>query len=418
MDSLRQKIRSPKIQHIQEHNQKVRIVRKQFDMPIETMDCSNEKRPRKFQIYQKFKFTALIILVLLISGVIFIKLNTAAAAYLTDNILRPVVGDKNIVFLEKIYFNASDFVERLTHNSNFDKPPIFNEDSSQASIAGSELNLMALSTAGDDKPLAGEGQWKNLPLKMFPDKEVMAHTFLRPDSARSYAITTVVQIDKQVLRMGIVAGTKQPGGPVGKPGPGIVPKDIVSGGKLIAAFDGGFQYKDGAYGMIVGGNTYLPLRSDLGTIIGYKDGTLKIIDYTGQPLGDNVEFVRQNCPILISNGAVAAGDPRNKKLWGRLAAGTVDILTWRSGLGLTKQGNLLFAVGNNLTPITLANALKTAGAVDAIQLDINPIWVRFNIFNYLGNGKYNSIPLTKDLQDGSKQYLNGYEKDFFYLYAN
>jgi hypothetical protein len=73
-------------------------------------------------------------------------------------------------------------------------------------------------------------------------------------------------------------------------------------------------------------------------------------------------------------------------------------------------------VGNSLTPTTLAVALKMAGAVDAIQLDINPNWVRFNIFNTLGDGNYNSKPLTRDLKDGSTTYLNGYSKDFFYVY--
>ena len=96
--------------------------------------------------------------------------------------------------------------------------------------------------------------------------------------------------------------------------------------------------------------------------------------------------------------------------------GTINFYTWRSGIGITKEGNLLYAVGNNLTPTTLAAALKSAGAVNAIQLDINPTWVRFNIFTSLGGGEYNSTTLTKELKDGSKQYLNGYEKDFFYLY--
>ena len=76
----------------------------------------------------------------------------------------------------------------------------------------------------------------------------------------------------------------------------------------------------------------------------------------------------------------------------------------------------MFAVGNNLTPETLANALISAGADSAIQLDINPVWVRFNIFESTGGSNYSSVPLTKDLTDGSKQYLSGYNKDFFYIY--
>ena len=416
MDIIRQKIKSPKIKHIQEHNEKLRAL-KQVDTDKQPISFKEIKVPKKSRVYGNFKLVFFFCGLFLLGIILFIKLDTAGAAYLTDNVLRPLIGDNRIVYLEKIFFNASDLAQRVTHNSNSDKAPVFNDNGLGTNIMGGKLNLNSLSTVGDPQPLAGEGEWKNLPIGAFPNREVMAHTFVRPDPARSYAITTIVQIDKSVMRLGSVAGTKQPGGPVGKPGPGVVPKDIISGGKLIAAFDGGFQYKDGAYGMIVGDNTYLPLKNDLGTLVGYKDGSLRIVNYTGQQLGDNVEFVRQNCPILIDNGDLAVGDQRNKKLWGRLAAGTVDIYTWRSGIGLTKEGNLLFAVGNNLTTVTLASALKTAGAVSAIQLDINPIWVRFNLFDYVGNGKYNSTTLTKDLADGSKQYLNGYEKDFFYLYA-
>jgi hypothetical protein len=188
----------------------------------------------------------------------------------------------------------------------------------------------------------------------------------------------------------------------------------AASGNLIAAFDGGFQYRDGAYGMIVGNTTYLPLQNDIGTLVGYTNGTLKIVNYTGQDFGNNVEFIRQNCPMLITNGAITVSDPKSKSLWGRTL--TSNIYTWRSGIGLTKEGNLLYAIGNNLTPQTLAQALLDGGAVNAIQLDINPYWVRFNIFNTTGSGTYSTTTLVKGIHDGSKQYLHGYTKDFFYVY--
>jgi hypothetical protein len=118
---------------------------------------------------------------------------------------------------------------------------------------------------------------------------------------------------------------------------------------------------------------------------------------------------------LVENGEVFALNEINKKLWGRTF--NADIYTWRSGIGLTKGGNLIYAVGNNLSPETLATALKMAGAENAIQLDINPFWVRFNIFEPDGKGGYKTSTLTKDLKNGSNGYLNGYTKDFFYLYA-
>ncbi len=352
-----------------------------------------------------------------VAGVVFVKTNTHAAATITDHVLRPLLGDARVIALERMFFNTSDLLERITKSADTVTAPQFVDQSPVTTISGGGLDLDNIPMLHEFKPLEGEGVWRDRPLPWFPDKEVMAYTFVRPDPDRSYAITTIVQLDARVMDLGIVAGTEEPGGKVGKPGPGKIPKDIIDGGKLIAAFDGGFQYRDGAYGMIVGDTTYLPLKNDLGTVVGYRDGSLRIMNYTGQSLGDGVAFVRQNCPMLITDGEISVTDPRSKVLWGRLAKGTVDIYTWRSGLGITKEGNLLFAVGNNLTPDTLAIALKAAGAVNAVQLDINPIWVRFNIFEPTVPGKYKSTTLTKDLQDGSREYLNGYAKDFFYLYA-
>src|SRR5262249_51501905 len=133
---------------------------------------------------------------------------------------------------------------------------------------------------------------------------------------------------------------------------------------------------------------YLPLKNDLGTVVGYKDGSIKIFNYTGQALGSDTTFVRQNGPMLIENGAITVTNPDSRQLWGRTVG--ADTFTWRSGIGVTQKGELLFAAGNNLSPQTLAQALSLAGAVNAIQLDINPHWVRFNIFNSTGSGQYNS----------------------------
>lgn len=382
----------------------------------ETIGFYRRRNTQKRRIVKWIKNIIWLLVIMFIGLVLFLKFDISGAAVLADNILRPLLGDDKVVYLEKIFFNSSDLIQRLTHNPGSLVAPQFENQGAGDNIAGGRLNLTSLNLNNGSKPVFEEGVWRNRPLSLFPGQEVMAYTFIHPDSNRPYAIVTIVQMDMSVMNMASVAGIKQPGGPVGKSGPGVIPKDITDSGRLIAAFDGGFQYKDGAFGMIVGDTTYLPLKNDLGTLVGYKDGSLKIINYTGQSLGDNIAFVRQNCPMLITNGEESISDPRNKKLWGRLAAGTVDIYTWRSGIGLTKEGNLLFAVGNNLTPDTLAAALKSAGAENAIQLDINPIWVRFNIFDPAGLGKYTSTTLVKDLHDGSREYLNGYAKDFFYIY--
>ena len=371
-----------------------------------------KKLPKRIKRRLVIIFSSL--LLLMIGLVCFIKFDTAKAAEFTDNVLRPILGAKNVIFLEKIFFNTSDKFQQISTKERAIRAPQFNDDSLNNEMNASGLELTTIPVDSGFQTLKNEGIWKIMKLSSFPDEGVMAYTFIRPDTSRPYSIVTIAQLDMKKMNLGIVAGIKEPGGKLGNPGPGIVPKEIVESNRLVAAFDGGFQYRDGEYGMIVDGKTYLPLRNDLGTIVGYKNGEVKIIDYTGQDLGKDVAFVRQNCPILIVNGILGVEDVKNKKLWGRTF--TSGIYTWRTGMGINKNGNLLFAVGNSLTPTTLAIALRMAGAENAIQLDINPNWVRFNIFSPLGNGKYDSIPLTHDLKNGATAYLTGYSKDFFYVY--
>jgi hypothetical protein len=50
---------------------------------------------------------------------------------------------------------------------------------------------------------------------------------------------------------------------------------------------------------------------------------------------------------------------------------------WRSGLGITADGALVYAAGPALDPLQLAQLLVRAGAVRAMQLDIKPNWPVF-----------------------------------------
>ncbi len=356
-------------------------------------------------------------MLLLVVAVLFIKLDTAAAANFTDQVLRPVIGDSQVISLEGLFFNISDKVNQITYR--FIKPAnsfILNGSvaisASDTAAQSSALNLSPLSVATASIS-AGEGIWRNIPLSLFPNNIVLADTFITPDPARPYAFVTLAQMDMSRLRLWSVAGTQEPGGKVGKPGPGVIPRNVQAQGTLVAAFDGGFQYRDGQYGMVVGNTTYLPLKKDLATLVGYNDGRLAIIKYEGQDLGGGVAFVRQNCPMLIENGIIETQNEANRKLWGRTI--TSSIYTWRSGIGITAKGNLIFAVGNSLVPSTLAAALASAGAVDAMQLDINPYWVRFNTFNNYANGAYAHATIMNGVFDGSYNYLHGYQKDFFYI---
>jgi hypothetical protein len=193
---------------------------------------------------------------------------------------------------------------------------------------------------------------------------------------------------------------------------------VTSSSGLVAAFNGGFQYIDGQYGMVVAGTTYVPLRPGVGTLTIYQDGTLTINRYqaTHAPVKP-VEAIRQNGPLILDGGNITPDViSGGYAVWGRTT--TNSMYTWRSGVGLTGNGNLIYAVGPSLTAQTLAEALKAGGATEAIQLDINAYWVRFVTFTEESSGNYSYESILNTLANGGSEYLHGYNKDFFYMTQN
>lgn len=368
--------------------------------------------------------------IMVVIGLGVIRFYPDVAANLADSVLRPVIGDNATIALEAFFFAANDQLKQLVFSTG-GKPSanIFNQTVAASThvratptplatpkgpppIPPLDLSPIApISVAF--APLAGEGAWSQIVVPQLPGQTVMARTFVRPDAARSYAIASLVKLDMHKLALHAVAGTQQPGGPIGHGGTGVIPSADQTGGELVAAFNGGFQYKDGRYGMVIGPKIYVPLLPDLATLSIYHNGKVEIgpsVDTTQGP----VDAVRQNGPLIIDHGVVTPDTADGGMLrWGLTV--TNSMYTWRSGVGVTASGNLVYAVGPSLTAHTLAVALKSAGAVNAMQLDINPYWVRFILFDPAAKGGYTYESLLKNMQNGGYNYLHGYQKDFFYL---
>ncbi|HXC19284.1 MAG TPA: hypothetical protein VNT80_05175, partial [Acidimicrobiales bacterium] len=64
--------------------------------------------------------------------------------------------------------------------------------------------------------------------------------------------------------------------------------------------------------------------------------------------------------------------------WGFTLGNAVYV--WRSGLGITANGALVYVGGPGLNITDLANLLVRAGAVRAMELDINTDWVNFSSY--------------------------------------
>lgn len=345
--------------------------------------------------------------------------NVSFPAQIADNVLRPMLGNRNTITLESWYFDLGDDINHLTYQVKKPSSNIFTSSlvktSSKAIVPDkSSFNLVSIPAQNNFVHLSSEGVWQTIPQALFRNQVVMAKTFVRPDPNRNYAIVSLVIMDMKKLSIGVEAGTYYPGGAKGIYGPGFVPKAIQQSNLLVSVFNGGFMEKDGHYGMIVGKKTYVPLLKGLATFLVYSNKAPEIIDYQGQPFDPSVIGIRQNGAFLIKNGIITSFVEKGLDTWGRTT--TNSTYTWRSGIGITKEGNIIYAVGNSLVPKTLAKALQEAGAIDAMQLDINPFWVRFILYNPLGNGTYSYYPLLNDMYNGGGAYLNGYNKDFFYIY--
>jgi hypothetical protein len=152
---------------------------------------------------------------------------------------------------------------------------------------------------------------------------------------------------------------------------------------MVAAFNGGFQMKSAHGGYFTEGHLVDPLVPGAASIVIYSDGSIDVgawgLDVSMTP---NVVSVRQNLVPLVNAGQPTpqAASP-NWQAWGstcgaRSCAASVPGIEnqWRSGLGVTANGGLVYVTGPALDPLQLAQLLVRAGVVRAMQLDINPSW--------------------------------------------
>lgn len=217
----------------------------------------------------------------------------------------------------------------------------------------------------------------------------------------------VAWLDPRFLRLAFVPGTGDPGGPWS--GGGQVAPELQ--GILVAAFNGGFQTKDTRGGWYTDGRILKGLVPGEASIVIYRDGHIAVGEWERDVnLTPDVVSVRQNLPLLVDGGTpVPAAD--NPSAWGGSVAG---VATARAGVGVDANGGVVVAQAR-VSPRGLADALVAAGAGRAMQLDINPDWVAFVLYDRNPDG---SIRGTRVMGTGgpSSLYLTPYSRDFFAVY--
>jgi hypothetical protein len=177
---------------------------------------------------------------------------------------------------------------------------------------------------------------------------------------------------------------------------------------LLAAFNGGFLLKSGYGGYEQEGHVIAPLGPGLASLVIDTAGHAQIGAWgDGVPSpGTTVYSVRQNLSLLVSGGSPSSS-ASNWPVWGATLGGGEDVA--RSALGQTGSGDLVFAGSMSSAPADLATALVSAGAVTAMELDINPEWVQLDVAPQPGGPLSAAIP---GQNRPAAQYLAGWTRDF------
>jgi hypothetical protein len=223
-------------------------------------------------------------------------------------------------------------------------------------------------------------------------------------------VAGVAWIDRTETSTQLYPGRAEPAVSMPSRGPMEVPASARS--RLVATFNSAFKLSDSGGGFASNGHTYAPMRNGMATIVRYQDGRVDIIAWTGGPTaGPDVAYARQNLPLIVSGGQLNSNLSDGPE-WGLTLGNAVRV--WRSGLGVDARGNLIYAVANDQTVGSLAAILQHAGAIRAIELDINAYWPSF--ITYRAPGAGGAANLLPGMDRSTERYLTPDDRDFFAVY--
>jgi len=257
--------------------------------------------------------------------------------------------------------------------------------------------------------LHGEGVWHAAAAHAGLRPPVLLTSF-RSDPEYPRFVAGVAWIDSAETHLVYVPGLAEPPD-IANRGPAEVPP--AKRKQLVATFNGGFPLETSNAGLIFRGATVAPMVDGIATLVEYRDGRIDIVRWhSGNRPASRVWFAKQNLPPIIDEGRLNPNLSDGPQ-WGA----TVDnaIRVWRSGLGVDRRGNLIYAAANYQTVGSLAEILRRAGAVRAMELDINEDWTSF--ITYRRPGAREPSNLLPEMLRPATRYLVPDERDFFAVYA-
>lgn len=231
---------------------------------------------------------------------------------------------------------------------------------------------------------AGDGVWGPAGRRVKGIPAVYETTLVPPGGSQPAGIAWM---DAHLLAARLYSGSKSPGG---GPYRYTAPVQPAGARRLVAAFNGGFMMNAARGGYYTEGRLIDPLRRGSASLVIYADGSVNVGAWgTDVRMAHEVSAVRQNLVPLVSDSRpTAQARSADWQAWGSTCGASSCAASvpgiehqWRSALGVTPRGALVYTQGPALSPLQLARLLVRAGVVRGMELDINPDWPVFATYD-------------------------------------
>jgi hypothetical protein len=262
-------------------------------------------------------------------------------------------------------------------------------------------------------PLPGEGVWNPTGATPVNGGPPLLVTTFRPELDYPQLLAYVAWFDHTRTELGYYPGRYEPPNAAVR-GPMMVPDSQRS--RLLATFNGGFTYTDGDNGSTINGRMNEPLKDGNATLVGYTDGRVDIENWSGgSTTGPDVAWARQSLAPIVWNGQLNPflNENPDSPQWGYTLGGRTRV--WRTGVGIDARGNLMYAAADGQTVVTLAKILQHAGAVRAMEFDINPEW--HTLMTYTHDPGLVPTMVGPNPNQSDNRYLVSDDRDFFAVYT-
>ncbi len=263
-------------------------------------------------------------------------------------------------------------------------------------------------------PLPGEGVWHVAARTTANGIPTVYEAFVRPDAVHTSYVAGVAWIDTNLLTALLYSGSQIPGG-----GPfwHNAPVSHDRSTTLVAAFNAGFLMQNAQGGYFTDGKTYRKLRIGAASVVIFKNGRMTVAKWGRDVVMNNqIASVRQNLDLIVDNSKEVHGlrNPKSTK-WGVVIGPNRDV--WRSGLGITKSGALVYVGGPGMSLSDLADVMLRAGYEEGMELDYGLDWVQLSTFTGVPGHAItssNGTTLLSAMPGAPDRYFSSFwEHDFF-----